>query len=281
MPPSALSPLLPLADGNSIPQLGLGVYKTTDAEAAAAVETAVEAGYRLVDTAAMYENERGVGDGIRGSGIPRAELVVATKVWHTDNGYDSTLRSFDESLARLGLDYLDVYMIHWPAPLHDRYVDTWRAFRHLQEEGRVRSIAVANFHPKHVTRLIDDTGVAPVINQIELHPWLPQAAVRAFDAELGIVTQAWSPLARGHALDPQHGGDVLAGVGARYGKSAAQVVLRWHVQLGNAVIPKSVTPARIRENIDVFDFELDSDDLAAIAGLETGERTGVDPDDRN
>lgn len=276
-----LSPTLTLADGNTIPQLGLGVYKTTDAEAAAAVETALEAGYRLVDTAAMYENERGVGDAIRRSGIPRDEIIVATKVWHADNGYDSTLRSFDESLARLGLDHLDVYMIHWPAPLRDRYVDTWRAFQQLQHEGRVRSIAVANFHPKHVTRLIDETGIAPVINQVELHPWLPQAAVRAFDAELDIVTQAWSPLARGHALDPEHGGAVLAAIGDRYGKSAAQVVLRWHVQLGNAVVPKSVTPARIRENIDVFDFALDPEDLAAIAALETGERTGVDPDDRN
>jgi 2,5-diketo-D-gluconate reductase A len=277
----ALSPLLPLNDGTSIPQLGLGVYKTTDADAAGAVTFALENGYRLVDTASMYLNERGVGEGVRRSGLPREEVFVTTKVWFTDNGYESTLRAFAESNELLGLGYVDLYLIHWPAPLHDRYVDTWRALLRLRSEGLARSVGVANFHPSHVRRLIDETGEAPSVNQVELHPWLPQAGVRAFDASQGIVTQSWSPLARGNALDPEQGGDVLARIGAKHGRSAAQVVLRWHVQLGNAVIPKSVTPSRIRENIDVFDFTLDAADLASIATLETGERTGVDPNDRN
>jgi 2,5-diketo-D-gluconate reductase A len=278
---SALSPSLALNDGNTIPQLGLGVYKTTDEESAAAVEFAVQHGYRHVDTASMYLNEKGVGEGVRRSGLPREEVFVTTKVWFTENGYESTLRSFGESLERLGFDYVDLYLIHWPAPMRDRYVESWKALLKLRDDGLTRSIGVANFHPKHVSRLIDETGVVPAVNQVELHPWLPQAVVRAFDAELGIVTQAWSPLARGHVFDVARGGKVLSAIGAKHDKTPAQVVLRWHVQRGDAVIPKSVTPSRIAENIDVFDFELDTDDLAAIAALETGERTGVDPDDRN
>ncbi|WP_382304115.1 aldo/keto reductase [Herbiconiux sp. UC225_62] len=277
----ALSPTLPLNDGRSIPQLGLGVYKTTDAEAADAVEFALRNGYRLVDTAAMYLNEKGVGEGVRRSGLAREDVFVTTKVWFTENGYDSTLRSFDESLERLGGDYVDLYMIHWPAPANDLYVETWRALERLAAEGRARSIGVANFHPKHLDRLIAETGTTPAVNQVELHPWLPQAEVRAHDASRGILTQAWSPLARGHVLDPAHGGAVLAALARKHGKSPAQIVLRWHVQLGVSVIPKSVTPARILENIDVFDFTLDTDDLALIASLASGERTGVDPDDRN
>ncbi|MCS5721417.1 aldo/keto reductase [Herbiconiux sp. CPCC 203407] len=277
----ALSPLLTLNDSRTLPQLGLGVYKTTDDESAETVSFALQHGYRLVDTAAMYLNESGVGEGLRRSGLPREEVTLATKVWFTDNGFDSTLRSFDESLERLGTDYVDLYLIHWPAPANDLYVETWRALVRLREEGRARSIGVANFHPKHVTRLIDETGEVPSVNQVELHPWLPQSALREFDAEHGIVTQAWSPLARGHVFDASHGGDALEVVARKHGKSPAQVVIRWHLQLGNAVIPKSVTPSRIRENIDVFDFTLDAHDLAVIATLETGERTGVDPDDRN
>jgi 2,5-diketo-D-gluconate reductase A len=277
----AVSPTLPLNDGRRIPQLGLGVYKTTDAESADAVDFALRHGYRLVDTAAMYLNEKGVGEGVRRSGLPREDVFVTTKVWFTENGFDSTLRSFDESLERLGTDYVDLYMIHWPAPANDRYVETWRALERLADEGRARSIGVANFHTKHLDRLIAETGTTPAVNQVELHPWLPQAEVRAYDAAHGILTQSWSPLARGHVLDPAHGGEVLAALARKHGKSPAQIVLRWHVQLGLSVIPKSVTPARIRENIEVFDFELDSDDLAAIASLATGERTGVDPDDRN
>lgn len=275
--PDALSPLLPLNDGGSMPQLGLGVYKTTDAESADVVAFALQNGYRLIDTASMYLNERGVGEGVRQSGLPRSDVFVTTKVWHTENGYDSTLRSFDESLERLGLDHVDLYMIHWPAPKVDRYVDTWRAFERIRSEGRARSIGVANFHPEHIERLIAETGIVPAVNQVELHPWLPQQPLRAFDAEHGIVTQAWSPLARGTLL----GNELLAALAAKHGKSPAQIVIRWHLQLGVSVIPKSVTPARIQENIDVFDFELDADDLAVIASLETGERTGVDPNDRN
>ncbi len=277
----ALSPLLTLNDGASIPQLGLGVYKTTDAESADAVAFALQHGYRHVDTASMYLNERGVGDGVRRSGLPREEVFVTTKVWFTENGFDSTLRSFDESLGLLGFDYVDLYLIHWPAPEHDLYVDTWRALERLKAEGRARSIGVANFHPKHVDRLIAETATVPAVNQVELHPWLPQRELRAYDDAHGIVTQAWSPLARGNVLDPAQGGEALAALGRKHGKSPAQVVLRWHVQQGASVIPKSVTPARILENIDVFDFELDAEDLAVIASLETGRRTGVDPDDRN
>ena len=273
----ALSPLLPLNDGNRMPQLGLGVYKTTDDEAADAVDSALRQGYRLVDTAAMYLNEAGVGEGVRRSGLPREEVFVTTKVWFTDNGYDSTLRSFSESLDRLGLDYVDLYLIHWPAPKNDLYVPTWQALRTIRDEGRARSIGVANFHPAHVSRLIDETGEAPAVNQVELHPWLPQRELRAFDADHGIVTQAWSPLARGQLLDD----GPIAAIARKHGRSPAQIILRWHIQLGIAVIPKSVTPARIRQNIEVFDFELDDDDLAVIASLESGMRTGVDPDDRN
>ncbi|MFB2554944.1 aldo/keto reductase [Herbiconiux liangxiaofengii] len=272
-----LSPLLELNDGNRIPQLGLGVYKTTDDEAAEAVSFALRHGYRHVDTASMYLNESGVGDGVRASGIDRSDVFVTTKVWFTENGFDSTLRSFDESLERLGFDYLDLYLIHWPAPKNDRYVDAWRALIRLQQEGRVRSIGVANFHPEHVQRVIAETGVVPAVNQVELHPALPQTALRAFDESLGIVTQAWSPLARGGVLSSP----ALASIARKHGRSPAQIVLRWHVQLGVSVIPKSVTPSRMLENLDVFDFVLDADDLAVIASLETGERTGVDPNDRN
>ncbi|GLK17409.1 aldo/keto reductase [Herbiconiux flava] len=271
------SPTLLLNDGAAMPQLGLGVYKTTDDEAASAVSFALRHGYRLIDTASMYHNEQGVGEGVRASGIDRSEVFVTTKVWFTDNGYDETLRAFDESMRMLGLDHLDLYLIHWPAPLRDRYVEAWRALIALRDSGRVRSIGVANFHPSHLTRIVEETGIVPAVNQVELHPRLPQTALRAFDAAHGVVTQSWSPLARGGLIaDP-----VLARLAAKHGRSPAQIVLRWHVQLGLSVIPKSVTPARIVENLDVFDFTLDESDLAAIASLETGERTGVDPNDRN
>ena len=206
--------------------------------------------------------------------MPREELFVTSKVWKDDNGYDSTLRAFDASMARLGLASLDLYMIHWPVPSTDRYVETWRALVRLQEEGRVRSIGVANFHAHHIERIVAETGVTPVVNQVELHPWLPQAELRAFDEERGIRTEAWSPLARGRILATP----LLDDLAAKHGRSPAQVVLRWHLELGNIVIPKASSPERLRENLDVFDFALDADDLAAIASLETGERTGRDPD---
>jgi 2,5-diketo-D-gluconate reductase A len=269
------SPLLLLNDGRSIPQLGLGVYKVADAVAADTVRLALEAGYRHVDTAALYENERGVGRGIARSGLPREQVFVTTKVWNSDHGYDSTLRAFDESLGRLGLDYVDLYLIHWPAPQQNRYVDTYRALERLRTDGRASSIGVSNFHTHHLDRLLDETEVIPALNQIELHPWLQQAGLRAYHAAHGILTEAWSPLARGRAI----GNPVLDAIGARHGKSAAQVVIRWHIELGNVVIPKSVTPSRILENLDVFDFALDAVDLAAIGSLDAGERTGKDPDD--
>jgi 2,5-diketo-D-gluconate reductase A len=269
------SPLLTLNDGRSIPQLGLGVYKVADDVAADTVQVALESGYRHVDTAALYNNETGVGQGIMRAGLPREDLFVVTKVWNDRHGYDETLRAFDESLAKLDLDYVDLYLIHWPAPRQNRYVETYRALESLRASGRARSIGVSNFHPHHLERLLQETSVVPALNQVELHPWLQQAEVRAWDAAHGILTEAWSPLARGRAI----GNPVLDAIGAKYGKSAAQVVIRWHLELGNVVIPKSVTPSRIRDNIDVFDFALDAADLAAIATLDSGERTGKDPDD--
>jgi len=269
------APLLALNDGHSIPQLGLGVYKIADDLAADAVQVALEAGYRHVDTAALYENEQGVGQGLARAGLPREDVFVTTKVWNDQHGYDQTLRAFDDSLAKLGLEYVDLYLIHWPSPRQDRYIDTYRALEALRADGRVRSIGVSNFHTHHLDRLLAETSVVPAINQVELHPWLPQAGVREYDAAHGILTEAWSPLARGRAI----GNDTLDEIGARHGKSAAQVVIRWHLQLGNVVIPKSVTPSRIRDNIDVFDFALDATDLARIGALDSGERTGKDPDD--
>jgi 2,5-diketo-D-gluconate reductase A len=264
-----------LNDGHRIPQLGLGVYKIADARAADTVQVALEAGYRHIDTAALYANERGVGEGLARAGLPRDEVFVTTKVWNDRHGYDETLRAFDESLAKLGLDYVDLYLIHWPAPTQDRYVDTYRALESLRADGRAASIGVSNFHPHHLDRLRAETDVIPTVNQVELHPWLQQRQTRAYNAAHGILTEAWSPLARGRAI----GDPILDAIGARYGKSAAQVVLRWHLELGNVVIPKSVTPERIRQNSAVFNFTLAAADHEAIAALDAGERTGKDPDD--
>ncbi|PJJ62078.1 aldo/keto reductase [Compostimonas suwonensis] len=271
----APSPILTLNDGRGIPQLGLGVYKVPEPEAAEVVRTALTAGYRHLDTAALYENEAGVGRGLAESEVARDDVFVTTKVWNDRHGFDETLRAFDESIGKLGLDYVDLYLIHWPAPRQDRYVETYRALERLRSDGRARSIGVSNFHIHHLERLMGETDVVPALNQVELHPWLPQTAVREFDAAHGILTEAWSPLARGRML----GNELLAGLAAKHGKSEAQIVIRWHIELGNVVIPKSMTPSRIVENLDVFDFSLDADDLAAIATLESGERTGRDPDD--
>ncbi|NUT59125.1 MAG: aldo/keto reductase [Agromyces sp.] len=273
-PPVTPAPSLSLDDGNTIPQLGLGLYKVPAADAARLSREAIAIGYRHLDTAALYANEEGVGEAVRSAEVPRDELFVASKVWMDDNGYDSTLRAFDASMQRLGLATLDLYMIHWPVPSTDRYVETWRALVRLQEEGRVQSIGVANFHAHHLERIIGETGVAPVVNQVELHPWLPQEELRAFDEAHGIRTEAWSPLARGRVL----GTPLLADLADKHGRSPAQVVLRWHLELGNIVIPKASSPERLRENLDVFDFTLDDEDMAAIATLESGERTGRDPD---
>ena len=269
---------LKLNNGVLMPQLGFGVWQVPDAEAAPAVAEALKAGYRSIDTAAIYGNERGVGEAIAASDVDRDDLFVTTKLWNSSQGYDATLRAFDESMAKLGLDTLDLYLIHWPMPARDTYVDTWKAFVELQKEGRVRAIGVSNFQPAHLRRLIDETGVVPAVNQVELHPYLQQNDLRHFHAQHGIETEAWSPLGQGGELlaDP-----VVTEIAARHHRSAAQVVLRWHLQLGTIVIPKSVTPARIRENIAVFDFELADEELAALSTLDRGGRIGPNPDEFN
>ncbi|MCA1186499.1 MULTISPECIES: aldo/keto reductase [unclassified Saccharopolyspora] len=268
-------PNLTLNTGAEIPQLGFGVFQVPPDEVIEPVATAIEAGYRSIDTAAAYGNEEGVGKAIADSGVRREDLFVTTKLWNDQQGYDSTLKAFDDSLTKLGLDYVDLYLIHWPAAGQDKYVDTWRAFEKLHGEGRAKSIGVSNFQIPHLRRLFEETDVVPALNQIELHPNLQQGDLRAFHREHGILTEAWSPIGQGKGLldDP-----TLGSLAEKYGKSPAQIVLRWHVQLGNVVIPKSATPSRIRENIQVFDFELADDDLAVIAGLDTGTRVGPDPD---
>ncbi|GGU30985.1 oxidoreductase [Lentzea flava] len=270
--------IVKLNNGVEMPQLGFGVWQVPDAEATPAVSEAIRAGYRSIDTAAIYGNEAGTGAAVAQSGVAREELFVTTKLWNSEQGYDATLRAFDESLRKLGLDVLDLYLIHWPTPARDLYVDTWKAFVELQKEGRVRAIGVSNFQPAHLRRLIDETGVVPAVNQIELHPYLQQADLRAFHAEHGIQTEAWSPLGQGGEL---LGDPVVTEIAARHQRSAAQVVLRWHLQLGNIVIPKSVTPSRIRENIAVFDFELAEEEMAALSTLDRGGRIGPNPDEFN
>ncbi|WP_353816355.1 aldo/keto reductase [Agromyces sp. SYSU T00266] len=274
MPHPPLAPLVPLADGRSIPQVGYGMYKVPSADATRLALSAIGLGYRHLDTAALYGNEAEAGAAVRESGLPRDELFVTSKVWNDDHGYDETLRAFDAAMDRFGLERLDLYLIHWPVPSQDRYVDTWRALARLRDEGRVSSIGVSNFHAHHLRRIIDETGTAPVVNQVELHPWLPQRELREFHEGAGIRTEAWSPLARGRLL----GDPVLEPIAAKHGRSVAQVVLAWHVAQGTIVIPKASSPERIAENLDVFSFRLDDEDVAAIATLETGERTGRDPD---
>lgn len=267
-------PNVSLNDGTTIPAIGLGVWQVPDDVVTGAVLAAFDAGYRHIDTAAVYENEDGVGEAIRRSGIPRDEMYITTKVWNTDHGYDATMAAMDRSLGKLGLDHVDLYLVHWPAPETGDYLATWRALLELQKQGKTTSVGVSNFHEAHLRGIIADTGVTPVLNQIELHPQLPQTHLRAVDAELGVVTEAWSPLASGELLDNA----TLRTIADKHGKSIAQILIRWHLQLGNVVLPKSVTPSRIKENIDVFDFTLDQADLDLIATLEDGHRTGPDPD---
>ncbi|MEU6975505.1 MULTISPECIES: aldo/keto reductase [unclassified Streptomyces] len=280
MAPSAAPAAVPtvtLNNGVEIPQLGFGVFQVPDDETAAAVTTALETGYRSIDTAAVYGNETGVGRALAASGLPREDLFVTTKLWNADQGYDATLRAFDAGLAKLGLDHVDLYLIHWPTPARDLYRDSWRALERLAEEGRIRAAGVSNFQPAHLARLMDGAKLTPAVNQIELHPGLQQAELRAFHAGHGIATEAWSPLAQGAVLNDA----VVGELAARYGKSPAQIVLRWHLQLGNIVIPKSVTPARIRENFAVFDFALTAEDVQAMTALDRGLRTGPHPDELN
>ncbi|MER6095883.1 aldo/keto reductase [Streptomyces sp. NPDC001728] len=278
--PSSPTPAVPtveLADGVEIPQLGFGVFQVPDDETTAAVTAALEAGYRSIDTAAIYGNETGVGRALAASGLPREELFVTTKLWNADQGYDATLRAFDAGLAKLGLDHVDLYLIHWPAPAHDLYRDSWRALERLAEEGRARAVGVSNFQPGHLRHLMAGTKLMPAVNQVELHPGLQQSELRAFHAEHGIATEAWSPLAQGAVLDDP----AITAIAARHGRSPAQVVIRWHLQLGNIVIPKSVTPARIRENFDVFGFTLTDEEMRTVAALDRGLRTGPHPDELN
>lgn len=272
--PATRIPRLPLRDGRSIPQLGLGVYKIDDEHTADVVADAIGAGYRHIDTATLYGNERGVGEGVRRSGIDRNDVFVTTKVWEDDLGFDATLRACDASLERLGFDAVDLYLIHWPAPWLDLYVDSWRALQRLREEGKARSIGVSNFKPAHLERLLAETGELPVVDQIELHPRFTQATTSAYLDAMGIVTEAWSPLGRGRLLDDPE----LARVAAKHGASPAQVVLRWHLDAGRVAIPKSVHPQRIRENLAAVDLALDDADRDAIATLDTNEPTGRDPD---
>ncbi|RPF38474.1 aldo/keto reductase [Streptomyces sp. TLI_185] len=270
-------PTVTLNTGVEIPQLGFGVFQVRDAETTAAVSAALEAGYRSIDTAAVYGNETGVGAALASSGIDRRELCVTTKLWNADQGYDATLRAFEASLAKLGLEYVDLYLIHWPTPARNLYRESWQAIEKLAADGRIRAAGVSNFQPAQLRRLLEGSALVPAVNQIELHPGLQQRELRALHAELGIATEAWSPLAQGAVLDES----ALTEIAERHGKSPAQVVLRWHLQLGNIMIPKSVTPARIRENIDVFDFALGEEEMTAIAALDRGLRTGPDPDTLN
>jgi 2,5-diketo-D-gluconate reductase A len=271
------APLIALNDGNSIPQVGLGVWQTPPEDTERAVATALDAGYRHIDTAAGYFNEREVGKALTASGPPRADVFVTTKLWNADQGYDRTLAAFDASMKRLGFvgsdDYLDLYLIHWPMPAKNAFVETFTAFATLRDQGRIRSIGVSNFEPEHLRILVDSTGIVPAVNQIELHPLLQQQQLREVHAQLGIATEAWSPLGQGSLL----GNPTVTGVADGHGKTPAQVLIRWHIQLGNIVIPKSVTPERIVSNFDVFDFELSEQDMASISSLGDGTRLGPDP----
>ncbi|KUH98991.1 aldo/keto reductase [Mycobacterium sp. IS-3022] len=267
------SPSITLNDGNSIPQVGLGVWQTPAQDTERAAATALDAGYRHIDTAAAYGNEREVGQAVKKSGLPREDVFITTKLWNADHGYDSTLTAFDKSMERLQLDYLDLYLIHWPMPANGAFVETFKAFAHLREQGRIRSIGVSNFEPEHLRALVDATGIVPAVNQIELHPLLQQEELREVHAQLGIATEAWSPLGQGSLLS----NDAVGSVAGAHGKTPAQVLIRWHMQLGNIVIPKSVTPERIVSNFDVFDFELSEQDMASISALGDGTRLGPDP----
>ena len=271
------APTTVMNDGREIPVIGFGVWQVPDDVVAEATLSALEVGYRHIDTAYLYYNERGVGEALSRSDVDREDIFVTTKVWNTDQGFDETLRAFDKSTGLLGIDEVDLYLIHWPTPARDLYVDSWRALIRLREEGRARSIGVCNFPEAHLARIVEETGVIPAINQIELHPWLPQKALRDDDTRLGIKTEAWSPLGSGRLI----GDPTIGAIATKHGKSAAQVMIRWSLQLDNIVLPKSVTPERIAQNIDVFDFALDDADMAAIAPLESGRRTGPDPDEFN
>ena len=262
-----------LNDGNSIPSVGLGVWQTPPEATERAVAAALEAGYRHIDTAAAYGNEREVGNAVKTSGLAREDVFITTKLRNADQGYETTTAAFEQSTERLGIEYLDLYLIHWPVPAIGEFVDTWGAFAALRDLGRIRSIGVSNFEPEHLDTLIDTTGIVPTVNQVELHPLLPQTDLRQVHAMLGIATEAWSPLGQGSLLE----NPTITKVAAAHAKTPAQALIRWHLQLGNIVIPKSVNPERIVSNFDVFDFALSDDEMASISSLANGTRLGPDP----
>ena len=266
-------PRLQMNDGLLIPQIGYGVFKVEDDVAEHTVVEALEVGYRHIDTAAIYQNERGVGAALKNSGLSREEVFVTTKLWNTEQEPDAAWKALHNSLDLLGLDYVDLYLIHWPSPWRENYLSAWETLIEMREQGLVKSIGVSNFEEEHLQKIISSTGVVPAINQIELHPYLQQSALSEIDTEHGILTEAWSPLGQGQALEDS----VLSAIAAKHSVSVAQVIIRWHVQNGRVVIPKSVTSSRIRSNVDVFGFELDQEDLAAIKALNTDSRIGPDP----
>jgi 2,5-diketo-D-gluconate reductase A len=269
----SIVPNLPLNDGSEIPQVGFGVFQIPPEQTVETVLHALKTGYRSIDTAAMYANESEVADAIARSQLDRSEVFVTTKLWNSDQGRDRAMRAFEQSLSRLGFDYVDLYLIHWPAPSQGLYVETWDAFTELHRDGRARSIGVSNFTVEHLRHIIEESGVVPAVNQVELHPRHQQAELRRFHSERGIVTEAWSPLARGRVL----GERVIEEMAARHGRTPAQVILRWHVQRGNVVIPRSVNPSRIAENFGVFDFSLSGEEMEAVGGLDESARVGPDP----
>jgi 2,5-diketo-D-gluconate reductase A len=272
---SANPQILTFHDGRSAPQVGLGVWQVENDAAATVVQTAIEIGYRSIDTAAIYGNESGVGRGIAQSNVKREDLFIATKLWNDRHGHDTSKAAFEESLEKLGLDYVDLYLIHWPVPKNGLYIDAWETIIQLRDEGSAKSIGVCNFNIDHLQKLLDKTGVLPVVNQIELHPHFQQAELREFHAEHDIITEAWSPLGRGRLFEEP----TLVAIARKHGRSVAQVMIRWHTQLGNMVIPKSVTPSRMQENLNIFDFTLDDQDMAAIAKLDRPDgRDGPDPE---
>ncbi len=270
-------PTITLNNSVAMPQIGLGVFQVPNDETESAVTAALAAGYRSIDTAAIYGNEEGVGRAIAASGLPREDLFITSKVWVSDLGREETLAAYDTSLARLGLDYLDLYLIHWPAPATDAYVEAWQALDELLAAGRVRAIGVSNFLPEHLEKIIALGGTVPAVNQVEVHPALQQRGVAGFGTAHGIATEAWSPLAQGTVLAEP----AVAAAAQAHGRTPAQVILRWHLQQGRIIIPKSVTPARMVENMDILDFELSEQELAAIDALERDGRMGPHPADFN
>lgn len=271
---SSIGETITLHNGVKMPQLGFGVFKVKNgSETVESVKKAIEVGYRSIDTSAVYENEEGVGQAIRESGIPREELFITSKVWNTDQGYETTLQAFDDSLKRLGLEYLDLYLIHWPGK--DKYLETWKALEKLYNEGKVKSIGVSNFHVHHLEKLLANSEIKPVVNQIELHPLLTQVEIRDYCEKHDIKVEAWSPLGRGSLIEEP----TINHIAKKHGKSSAQVLIRWHLQHEIVVIPKSITPSRIEENAQVFDFSLSLNEMNQIDALNKNERFGSNPDE--